>query len=68
MPAPSGPIAGQDPRNQLLELLPNGERERLRSNMVRIPIEPHDVFMRPGDAMRSVYFPLRGVVSLMTPM
>ncbi|HZB00799.1 MAG TPA: Crp/Fnr family transcriptional regulator [Actinomycetota bacterium] len=36
--------------------------------MDRIPIEPHDVFMRPGDAMRSVYFPLRGVVSLMTPM
>jgi CRP-like cAMP-binding protein len=68
MPAPSGPASRQDQGNQLLELLPNGERERLLPNMDRIPIEPHDVFMRPGDAMRDVYFPLRGVVSLMTPM
>lgn len=68
MPASSGPSARQEPRNRLLELLPNGERTRLRSSMDRIPIEPHDVIFRPGEPIRNVYFPLRGVVSLMTPL
>lgn len=55
-------------RNRLLTLLPNGERQGLESSMDRIPIRPHDVLQRPGEAMRSVYFPLWGVVSLMTPL
>ena len=68
MPARSRPTAPKEPRNQLLELLPNGERERLSSSMERIALEPHDVLQRPGGAFRHVYFPLWGVVSLMTPL
>jgi CRP-like cAMP-binding protein len=59
--APSG-------TNMLLELLPNDERTRLEAATRRIPIEPHDVMQRPGEDMRHVYFPLRGVISLMTPL
>jgi CRP-like cAMP-binding protein len=68
MPARSQPSAPADPTNQLLDLLPNGERARLLSDMDRIPLEPHDVFLRPGEPLRNVYFPLRGVISLMTPL
>jgi CRP-like cAMP-binding protein len=52
--------------NRLLQLLPNGERERLEASMDRMPIHPHDMFQRPGESMRNVYFPLSGVISLMT--
>jgi CRP-like cAMP-binding protein len=55
-------------RNRLLELLPNGERESLEAVMQRIPLRPHDMLQQPGEAMRSVYFPLWGVISLMTPL
>jgi CRP-like cAMP-binding protein len=36
--------------------------------MDRIPIESHDLLHRPGASMRHVYFPLSGVISLMTPL
>ena len=52
----------------LLQLLPDGERTRLEASMHRIPINAHDVLQRPGEAMRHIYFPLRGVISLMTPL
>jgi CRP-like cAMP-binding protein len=68
MPASAGPFARTEPKNQLLELLPNGEHERLMASMDRIAIEPHDVFQRPGEDLRNVYFPLWGVVSLITPL
>src|SRR6187200_1577741 len=68
MPAPAGPFAPKERKNQLLELLPNGEHERLMASMDRIAIEPHDVFQRPGEDLRNVYFPLWGVVSLITPL
>jgi CRP-like cAMP-binding protein len=66
MPAP---IETQPQRhNRLLELLPNGERKRLEASTQRVPIKPHDMLHQPGQAMRHVYFPLWGVVSLMTPL
>jgi CRP-like cAMP-binding protein len=68
VPALSGPNSPKEPKNQLLELLPNGEHERLRSSMDQIPLSPHDVIQRPGQSLRYVYFPLRGVISLMTAM
>jgi CRP-like cAMP-binding protein len=54
--------------NRLLQLLPNGERRSLEASTERIQIKHHDFFQRPGEAMRHVYFPLWGVISLMTPM
>jgi CRP-like cAMP-binding protein len=68
MPAPADSSQTFNRPNRLLELLPNGERRRLEASMEQIPIEPHDMLHRPGEPMRNVYFPLRGVVSLMTPM
>jgi CRP-like cAMP-binding protein len=67
MPAPmEAPVPER--HNRLLELLPNGERHRLEAGMHRIPIKPHDMLHRPGETMRNVYFPLWGVISLMTPL
>lgn len=54
--------------NRLLNALPEEEREHLQSKMQRLPIRPHDVMIEPGRAMRQVYFPLSGVISLMTPL
>src|SRR5207248_5583686 len=54
--------------NTLIGLLPNGERARLEASMQHVPIEPHDVMQVPGEDMRHVYFPLRGVISLITPL
>jgi CRP-like cAMP-binding protein len=66
MPAPIE--TEPQPHNRLLQLLPNGERKRLEARTKRIPIKPHDMLHPPGQTMRSVYFPLWGVVSLMTPL
>src|SRR5207237_2171523 len=54
--------------NRLLEQLPNGERRRLKGSMQRVPLTPHDMLQRPGERLSHVYFPLSGVISLMTPM
>jgi CRP-like cAMP-binding protein len=64
MPGP----ADISPTNRLLGLLSNGERERLMAAMQRIPLTPHDMLHSPGKRITHVYFPLSGVVSLMTPM
>jgi CRP-like cAMP-binding protein len=54
--------------NHLLDLLPNGERERIVASMQRIPIRPHDMLIGPGELTAYVYFPLWGLISLMTPL
>jgi CRP-like cAMP-binding protein len=68
MSAPSSTIQPHQRPNHLLELLPNGERRRLEAGMHRMPIKPHDMLHPPGEIMRHVYFPLWGVISLMTPL
>lgn len=55
-------------RNRLLAVLPNGERDRVEGAMERVPVRPHDLLHPPGERMRHVYFPLVGVISLMTPL
>ena len=54
--------------NRLLDLLPNGERIELVSMMQMVPVTPHDVIQVAGQDLRSVYFPVSGVISLMTPL
>jgi CRP-like cAMP-binding protein len=68
MLAPTDISASPSRANRLLELLPNGERLRLEASMQRIPIKPHDMLYPPGEPMVHVYFPLWGVISLMTPL
>jgi CRP-like cAMP-binding protein len=54
--------------NRLLALLPDEERQRLEASMRQIPVNAHDMLHSAGEPMTDVYFPLSGVVSLMTPM
>src|SRR5438105_3133077 len=68
MPSRTDSIAGPLGRNRLLDMLPSRERERLVERTRSIPITPHDMLHAPGERIRHVYFPLRGVVSLMTPL
>lgn len=65
---PSVPQTAASSGNHLLDQLPNGERTRLLSRMRRRPIEPYDVLVEAGGSMREVYFPLSGMISLMTPL
>jgi CRP-like cAMP-binding protein len=55
-------------QNRLLDLLPDGERLQLVSAMHRVPITPHDLIQAPGQPVRKIYFPISGVISLMTPL
>jgi CRP-like cAMP-binding protein len=68
VPAPMGIQLAPIGNNNLLLLLPNGDRKRLEASMQQVPIDPHDMLQRPAEDMRHVYFPLRGVISLMTPL
>jgi CRP-like cAMP-binding protein len=54
--------------NRLLDALPDEERMRIRGKMSQVPLRPHDMLMEQGQPMRQVYFPLAGVISLMTPL
>ena len=54
--------------NRLLDLLPNGERTNMLAHMQPRSIVPHELIQPPGQPIRTVYFPLSGVVSLMTPL
>src|SRR3954470_3718529 len=65
------PISPRDEEpsgNRLLDALPDDERTRLVDMMSLAPITPHDMLVPPGQAMRKVYFPTSGVISLMTPL
>jgi CRP-like cAMP-binding protein len=55
-------------QNRLIDMLPNGERVDLVSRVDRIPITPHDMLHAIGRPIRDVYFPISGVISLMTPL
>ena len=55
-------------RNLLLRTLPAEERSDLEAQMQFVPIEPRDVIQEPGRPMDHVWFPLRGVISLLTPL
>jgi CRP-like cAMP-binding protein len=68
MPAPTDLPPASNRRNRLLDLLPDGERVRLEDATERIPLVAHEMLHPPGTPMRHVYFPLWGVVSLMTPL
>ncbi len=54
--------------NRLLDLIPDDERARMLSWMRPQTLEPHDVLVEIGRPVRHVYFPLRGMISLMTPL
>jgi CRP-like cAMP-binding protein len=55
-------------KNRLLDKLPDHERTALLSKMRCRPIVPHQMLQPPGQDVGQVYFPLTGVISLVTPL
>ncbi|MCA1850180.1 MAG: Crp/Fnr family transcriptional regulator [Acidobacteria bacterium] len=54
--------------NQLLAALPARERKRLLPILEPVPLTVGDVLYNPDDAIRHVYFPNRGVVSIINTL
>jgi CRP-like cAMP-binding protein len=54
--------------NRLLECLPSPDRERVLSKLVPNFLKVKTVLFEPGEVVDAVYFPLDGVVSLVTPL
>lgn len=52
--------------NHLLAALPPGERKRLLPDLEPVPLIMRDVLYHPNEPIRYVYFPTRGVVSILT--
>src|SRR6185436_7874762 len=59
-PAKSPPIT-----NQLLAALPRKEYQALQSQLEEIPLVFEDIIYRPEVVISDVYFPNRGVISLL---
>lgn len=54
--------------NRLLELLPVADRTRIAVKLERTPLKFKQVMFEEGKPIRYVYFPIDGVVSLLTVM
>jgi CRP-like cAMP-binding protein len=59
---------GRDRTNRILEALPAADRDRIVRTMVAVPLEIKTVLFEPGQPIDDVYFPLDGVISLVTPL
>jgi CRP-like cAMP-binding protein len=54
--------------NRTLDTLPSEDRTRILGQLTRVPLPIKRVLFEPGAAVHHVYFPIRGVVSLVTPL
>ncbi len=54
--------------NRLLDALPAAARERWFSSLIPSFLAIKSVLFEPGDVIEQVYFPLDGVISLVTPL
>ena len=59
---------GTNATNHLLEGLPAAENQRLMRALTPLFLDVKTVLFEPGRTIDSVYFPLNGVVSLVTPL
>jgi CRP-like cAMP-binding protein len=55
-------------RNQLLQALPESERQRLLAGATQQDLKIRHVLFEPREDVRTINFPLRGVISLVTVM
>ena len=62
----SGTIQGTE--NRLLAGLASSERERLLPRLTEVFLKVKTVLFEPGQPIDAVYFPLDGVISLVTPL
>ena len=68
MDSGNGRSASDMTRNLMLAVLPAADRERLSARLSPMFLEIKRVLFEPGKPIDSVYFPLNGVVSLVTPL
>jgi CRP-like cAMP-binding protein len=54
--------------NRLLGAMPRADRDRVGAIARHVDMEVKTVLFEPGEAVESVYFPLTGVISLVTPL
>jgi CRP-like cAMP-binding protein len=64
----NGRSASDLTRNRMLAVLPEADRERLARRLSPTFLEIKRVLFEPGKPIESVYFPLNGVISLVTPL
>jgi CRP-like cAMP-binding protein len=60
------PPAGQTD-NHLLAALPARDRGRVARHLEAIPLRADAILFRPGDPLSAVYFPTRGLLSVLMP-
>ena len=54
-----------DRENYLLSLLSQSEFENLTANSTRVSLAPKTAIYQPGEPISEVYFPLKGIISLL---
>jgi CRP-like cAMP-binding protein len=54
--------------NRLLDALPADDYARLRPDMDEVSLVMREVVFEPAEIISAVYFPLSGIISLVTPM
>lgn len=54
--------------NHVLAALPAGEARRLARHLADVSLDLKTILFEPGEAIGAVYFPLDGVISLVTPL
>ena len=59
---------GSGPTNRILDALPAVERDRLLTSMEVTSLAIKTVLFEPGAIIDAVYFPISGVISLVTPL
>jgi CRP-like cAMP-binding protein len=64
---PVSPTRGIPTTNALIAALPQRDREHLLAGCERVELKLADVIRESGDRIRSVYFPIDGFISLLTP-
>ena len=53
-------------RNRILRVLPRAVQDSLRERLQRVPLPMGNVLHRPGELLTHVYFPVSGVISMLT--
>ena len=68
LPSRGAPARPNPHQNHLLDALPEGDYDRLKSQLELIPMALGQVLYEPGTRLRYVYFPTTSIVSLLYVM